>query len=313
MPSRSALLVVLLAASAPAGADPAASLVFINGQPTPVLFNDGDSFRVLDGPHRGMRTRLAGFNALEAHGPVHQWGSWTPEELYVLAKMATLQARRGVWHCTIQDRPDGYGRTLLWCPDLAETQVRSGLAHVLSVTDEPGDPVLLRAQREAMQARRGLWAHGVPPFLLTSLHSREEDTEGRGTFNRLVSTADGHSVPWVHHEQYAECTRICHRQYPSNPETEARLLERLRADPAASPEVRQASVEELRAAIHMYVRYRVLGRPVRQALREPLRQLLERYRDAGALGSDPGQETSCMYHVPFQRRYGPLRAACLIK
>ena len=31
-----------------------------------------------------------------------------------------------------------------------------------------------------MEAKRGLWSHGIPPFILTSIHSVEEDTEGRG-------------------------------------------------------------------------------------------------------------------------------------
>jgi endonuclease YncB( thermonuclease family) len=291
----------------------ASAMVYINGKLSPVYFNDGDSFRVLDGPYRDVKARLAGFNTLESHGPVHQWGGWTATELYVIAKMATANGRRGVWHCNTDGKADGYGRMLLWCPDLADSQVRGGFAHVMSIGDEPGDPVLLRAQREAMEARRGIWAHGIPPFILTSLHSAEEDVEARGNYNRLVSTADGHSLRWVHMEEYPECSRICHRQFPSDPQTEARVLGLLRADPAAAAAVRQATEEDLKTAVHMFARYRVLSKPVPRMLRDPLRVAFERYAKQGAFGKTAGEDTSCMYHVRFQRRYGQAKAACLIK
>ena len=64
-----------------------ASQVFLNGVPTPVFFNDGDSFRILEGPLKGTKARLAGFNTLESYGPVHQWGGWHAKELYAIAKM----------------------------------------------------------------------------------------------------------------------------------------------------------------------------------------------------------------------------------
>ena len=70
------------------------TMVFLNGKAVPVFFNDGDSFRVLSGSMKGSKARLAGFNTLESHGPVHSWGDWTVKEMYVLAKMATLHARR---------------------------------------------------------------------------------------------------------------------------------------------------------------------------------------------------------------------------
>ena len=40
-------------ASSGAGAAEVESIVFINGRPTHVYFNDGDSFRQLDGPWTG--------------------------------------------------------------------------------------------------------------------------------------------------------------------------------------------------------------------------------------------------------------------
>jgi endonuclease YncB( thermonuclease family) len=131
--------------------------VFINGKAMPVYFNDGDSFRVLTD---GTKARLAGYNTLESHGAVHQWGTWTEKELFVLAKMATIHARDRVWHCESDGKTDTYGRTLMWCPDLAEELIRLGYAHAMSIDDTPARPELLAAQREAIAERRGMWAHG---------------------------------------------------------------------------------------------------------------------------------------------------------
>jgi hypothetical protein len=98
----------------------------------------------------------------------------------------------------------------LWdCPDLIEDQIRKGLAHAMTVTDQPAPERYLKAQRLAQQERRGLWAHGVPAFVLTSLHSNDEGYEGK-TYNRLVSTVTGSSTKWLHKDNYDECQWICH-------------------------------------------------------------------------------------------------------
>ena len=57
--------------------DAAASIV-LNGEKTEVVWTDGDSFKIKSGPHQGHGTRLQRFNTLEAYGPVHSWGQWTP-------------------------------------------------------------------------------------------------------------------------------------------------------------------------------------------------------------------------------------------
>jgi endonuclease YncB( thermonuclease family) len=192
----------------PADAKPA-SKVYLNGVPAPVFFNDGDSFTVLGGQFEGTKARLAGYNTLESFGPCHKWGNWDANELYINAKMATLNARRGVWHCSSDGKRDGYGRILWDCPDLIEDQIRKGLAHAMTVTDQPAPERYLKAQRLAQQERRGLWAHGVPAFVLTSLHSNDEGYEGK-TYNRLVSTVTGSSTKWLHKDNYDECQWICH-------------------------------------------------------------------------------------------------------
>lgn len=185
------------------------SRVYLNGLPAPVFFNDGDSFTVLNGAYTGLKTRLSGFNTLESFGPVHRWGNWSSHELAVVAKMATLNARRGVWHCYSDLRRDGYGRALWFCPDLALDQVRKGLGHAMTVSGSAAAPELLQAQREAMAEKRGLWAKGVPPFLVTSIHSADEGYGGQ-TYNRLISTVDGHTEQWQHNDIYAVCQEVCH-------------------------------------------------------------------------------------------------------
>ena len=164
-----------------------ATRVFLNGSVTPVYFNDGDSFRVLSGPLKGTKARLKGYNTLESYGPVHQWSTWTREELSNYSKVATLFARKGVWTCTSDMKQDTYGRILWDCRDLAIAQLQRGLAHAMTVTKDPADKDLLDAQREAIAERRGFWSHGVPEYILTSVHSANEGY--KNTYNRLVSTA----------------------------------------------------------------------------------------------------------------------------
>jgi hypothetical protein len=59
----------------------ASGSVVLNGEMTRVVWSDGDSFRIKSGPQVNRTTRLVGYNCLEAYGPVHRWGTWTPSEL----------------------------------------------------------------------------------------------------------------------------------------------------------------------------------------------------------------------------------------
>ena len=306
-----ATLVLGLLAS-PAGAEPAAR-VRLNGVPAPVYFNDGDSFRVLDGMHSGGKARLGGFNTLETPGPVHQWGRWTARELYINSKMATLNGRRGVWSCTSDMATDTYGRTLWWCPDLAADQIRKGLAHAMSVTEQPADARLLAVQAEAIAARRGMWAHGVPEYILTSVHSADTDIEGRGTYNRLVSTKDGSSLRWMHDEVHTECTVVCDEGVDTRPRTEAAIAA-LRADPTTKGLLTAAAYTEPRRMtllVNDFLRGRPFGKRLVDAAHEaPVRAILEARRATGELGRAVSVP-SCMTHVLFERRYGGGKAACL--
>jgi hypothetical protein len=285
--------------------------IILNGKPVPVHFNDGDSFRVLAGEFKDAKARLFGYNTLESYGAVHQWGSWDAHELYVLAKMGTYNGRDGVWECETEGDTDTYGRILVWCPKLAEDQIRKGYAHVMSIDDNPGKAELIEAQRDAIANRRGIWAHGVPEFILTSLHSDEEDVEDRGTYNRLVSSADGHSVKWKHEAHYDECARVCQYEYSVAIEVVDAALIAARADVKISPFLADLSDADARTVIHDFARYRLVNRKIAVDKREACDKALSEMADTGGFGAAQRREAACMTHVPFNRRFGGGRAECL--
>ncbi len=285
--------------------------VMLNGKAVAVHFNDGDSFRLLDGDFEGSKARLFGYNTLESYGAVHQWGDWTAKEMYVLAKMGTLNGRRGTWTCETDGKTDTYGRILVWCPDLAEDQIRKGYAHVMSIDDAPGKPELIEAQKAAIAGRQGIWAHGVPDFVLTSLHSDEEDVENHGTYNRLVSSLDGHSVKWKHDKTYAECDKVCAMVYPVDATLLDGLVEPAKLDPKLGPLLAGMPDVDIRKALHDYAKYRNVDREVPEDRRVELNAELAIWAEAGRFGSAAGSESACMTHVAFNRRFGGNKAACL--
>ncbi|HEY8430831.1 MAG TPA: hypothetical protein VIL20_20770 [Sandaracinaceae bacterium] len=302
--------VVLVLPRMTAQADPYAR-AFVNGRLVPVYFNDGDTFRIVEGEFRGSSARLAGFNTLESYGPVHQWGDWHPYELYVVAKLATYNGRRGTWHCTTHGERDGYGRLLMECPDLAVDQIRRGYAHALEVDDTPSPPAYIRAQQAAIANRRGIWAHGVPDFVMTSLHSMHEDPSRPYHYNRLVSTLDGHSESRQHRETYAECEWVCDTETRVDEERVRAAARRLREHPVLAPRLTELFNVNLMAAVSRFVRKDELPASVPAELREDLLEHLRSERDRGLLGETTPARGSCMLYVEFHRRYGPMRAQCL--
>lgn len=184
--------------------------IILNGKKTAVYFNDGDSFKVLSGPLKGKRSRLHGYNTLEAHGPVHRWGSFTRMELLNIANEGTKMAQRGGWHCKSDDSVDTYGRMLATCNDLASALISDGIAHVMSINKEPGDTKLVALQQKAIKEKRGMWAKGVPAYVLSSLHSIEEKDDQEKVYNRAVSTLDGHSELLMHQNAYQDCEEVCY-------------------------------------------------------------------------------------------------------
>lgn len=306
-----ALALTIGTAAGDADAKDPRTRVILNGKLVPVTFNDGDSFRVLSGSYNGAKARLAGYNTLESYGPVHSWGTWTAKELYVIAKMATLYARRGTWECTSDGNLDTYGRMLVICPELRKDLVRLGMAHVMSVDDSPGDAELLQLQKEAQDARRGIWAHGVPAFILTSLHSREEDVDGKGTYNRLVSTDDAHSVKWRHDNKYEECSKVCHPRYTVDEAKVDEVTAALKAEPTLAAIVGSISDEDLRTVVRDFAEFRHINRVIPKNDRDEVEKVLVGWAAAGQLGEQTSSDDSCMVHIDFKRRFGTGRAACL--
>ena len=285
--------------------------VILNGKVVPVHFNDGDSFRVLGGDFKDTKARLFGYNTLESYGAVHQWGTWTAHELYVIAKMGTYNARDGVWNCETDGSTDTYGRILVWCPELATEQIRQGYAHAMSIDDNPGKPELLEAQREAIANRRGIWAHGVPEFVLTSLHSKEEDVDGKGTYNRLVSSDDAHSVKWRHSTRYAECDRVCHYEYSVDETLLDAIVTEALADEHIGLLLTGLDEAAVRSVIQEFARFRHINREVVEDKRRELDDRLTAWAEDGKFGAQTKSEAACMLHVPFERRFGGGKAECL--
>ena len=314
---KSALLIPVLVAlaaalvpSEPAGAT-AWSRVYINGQPTPVSFNDGDSFRVQAGEFSGAQCRLGGYNTLESFGPGHQWGDWHPYELYVTAKQATYNGRRGTWHCFTDGRRDGYGRLLMDCPDLAYSQISSGFAHAYQIDDSPTRPEYVRAMREAIEARRGIWAHGVPDYIMTSVHSASEDPQRQWHYNRLVSTHDGHSESYRHHESYDECEWVCNGEVRADEEAVTREARALREDPAIAAGLADRPNFHVEEFVRRFARLALLPEYLTGEVRGLVEARLGAARESGRLGATHEAPGACMLYVDFTRRYGGDRATCL--
>jgi endonuclease YncB( thermonuclease family) len=213
-PSTAALLAALLAAAplaAPAGGKKAGfpGRVMLDGQSTEVRWTDGDSFKVESGPLRGFGARLQGYNTLEAYGPVHRIAGMGPVALEALAASSAELLAGSTWACATEGKRDGYGRALVTCPEAAAALIRAGQAMVYAV-EAPPDPSLLGLQREAQAARRGLWAGGVPPEIVTSLHSAgEQDLKGKPPYDRLVDTRTGVTRLRLHRSVYTVCQEVC--------------------------------------------------------------------------------------------------------
>jgi endonuclease YncB( thermonuclease family) len=298
--------------SAPPSAEADAwTRVFINGRIAPVFFNDGDSFRVMGGELSGTQCRLGGYNTLESFGPGHQWGDWHPYELYVNAKQATTHARRGTWHCVGDGSRDGYGRLLLDCPDLVVSQIRHGYAHAYNIDDTPSRPEYLRAQQEAIRERRGMWAHGVPDYIMTSIHSADEDPSREFHYNRLVSTHDGHTESMQHRETYGECTWVCNDEIRADEGAVESAARRLREDRGLAPLLAEHSNLELREFVRRYARIGELPEYLHEPARTPVEARLAQERAQGLLGQTRTERGSCALYVEFTRRYGRERASCL--
>lgn len=305
-----AISLLALGATPPAHAKPR-TRVAINGLPTPVWFNDGDSFQVLEGPLSGTKARLAGFNTLESFGPVHQWGGWTAKELYAVAKMGAHNGRLGVWSCSWDNKRDGYGRGLFICPDLAIDQIRKGLAHAMTVTANPSEDQYLAAQREAIAARRGIWAHGVPEYVMTSMHSFAEDPGRQYAYNRLVSSVDGHSEMMEHRDVYEECERVCATMVEPTPESMDAALAWLDVADGISDLWLALPPGDKRHVVRIWASLRSVAALVPRHLQDGFRDALRAMSGEVVLQAASEEESSCGIYTDFKRRYGSGKAPCL--
>jgi len=189
--------------------------VELGGDTLNVRWVDGDSFISTD-KENGIRTRIIPFNTLESYGPVHRWGTWTPQELYQVAKAATAVARSKTWSCSyvsegLSRKKDGNGRYLVECDGLAEELLSLGLAHLLIFKGNSSKMVPI--QQKAIEEKKGMWAKGVPSAILTSLHAVSEPRKNPAwlPYNRVGSTRTGYSLTVAHDTDYETCQEICMR------------------------------------------------------------------------------------------------------
>jgi endonuclease YncB( thermonuclease family) len=183
------------------------SFITLEGKKTSVNFNDGDTFKILDGELQGKRARIHGLNALESYGPVHEWGKASSSYLYTISQEATQVAQDGHWNCTLEKSHDTYGRLLARCDDLARSLLSMGLAHAYSVDAQPASKNYRSHQTKAQKAEAGMWKYGVPDYILTSLHSADEGAHK--TYDRAISTLDGSSRLIKHDKNRTTCEKVC--------------------------------------------------------------------------------------------------------
>ncbi|MFO0747550.1 MAG: thermonuclease family protein [Myxococcota bacterium] len=214
---------VLSFVSSPAWAKAPKQTIMLDGVQEHVNFNDGDSFRILDGPREGQKARLVGYNTLEAYGPVHFWGDANGWDLYHINQKDIELAKSQEWECTSAGSVDGYGRILVICPELRKKMISEGFAHVYAYNEEP-DPELVKLMLQAQNERKGMWKYGIPAAIVTSVHSvdepKEGDDEGGGggagamgqqkkSYNRLADTQTGKTFAIEHDKVFKPCDVFC--------------------------------------------------------------------------------------------------------
>jgi endonuclease YncB( thermonuclease family) len=183
--------------------------ILLAGEWAEVRWTDGDTFRVLGGTHANRTARLQGVNALESFGPVHRIGTAGGRELLAVAKRSAAVAAAASVRCALVGHEDVYRRLLVSCPEVAEALVRSGHAMVLAVDADP-DRRLVQLQRDAQQARAGMWVGGAPPLVPTSLHSADEPGLGpKGAYDRIADTRTGATEVRRHAQVYRACEEVC--------------------------------------------------------------------------------------------------------
>jgi len=190
--------------------------ILLDGVQEIVNFNDGDTFRILEGARKDQKARLVGYNTLESYGPVHFWGSANGWDLYHVNEKDIELARSERWMCTSQGTVDGYGRILVVCPELRKRMIAEGYAHVYAYGDEQPDPDLVALMLKAQNERRGMWKYGIPEAIVTSVHSVDEkdpDEPGVGNVkeahNTMADTRTGKTYAVNHTTVFKPCDVFC--------------------------------------------------------------------------------------------------------
>ena len=180
------------------------SAILLDGEETPVHWDDGDTFFA---PGRNLKARLVGYNTLESYGAVHRFGPGETRLLEV-AHEATALARSKSWVCTTQSGEGGYGRKSVDCPGLRAALLEAGLAHAFSVKG-PAPKDDLAAQQRGITARLGMWSEGPPSTMVTSVHSLDEKPGAVTTYNRVLNIETGEASKRAHKDTHQACERVC--------------------------------------------------------------------------------------------------------
>ncbi len=194
------------AAAAPAAIGPAVDRIVLDGVETNVHWPDGDSLNIESGQYSGRGARIEGYNTLEAYGNVQRWGEWTYEGLAAVRGTSKDLARSQAWTCNTTGETGGFDRMLLACEGLRDEMVGRGLGHLFTIHERlPASAI--DAQRRARDQQRGMWAHGVPEQVLTSVTSTADGY--RRTFDRYVDPVSGQAERAFHDESYDTCEEVC--------------------------------------------------------------------------------------------------------
>ena len=153
-----------------------------------------------------------------------------------------------------------------------------------------------------------MWAHGVPEYVLTSLHSIDERSNRKYAYNRLVSSRDGHSEKWMHQEKYKECQTVCEQNIKIDDKNLDKLRAQLSANVEAKPVLEGSTDAELNHIIKMWLKTATVAAVIEKRDISVMKEALSALKSDGYTTSTDG---SCVVYVDFKRRFGGDKAKCL--
>jgi hypothetical protein len=173
-----------------------------------------------------------------------------------------------------------------------------------------------------------MWAHGIPRFVMTSLHSKDEGGDKHGvSSNRLISTYDGHSDKWVHEDTYKECQNVCHEVPDTTDADLDKIIVLLKADEEAASVTAAMDAALLRETARALIEMSLRGAPlvvtelgvyglalppgITQEQAGPIVAAMTRINAAKKIAATGKRKDTCQVYVDFKRRFGGERAECL--